>query len=298
MAQEGANMALNQFLQHHSIKGTDIYVVDDHHKALAAWALTRRTLGDAPNLITIDHHTDTHEAFLRYAHWEREKMRAVDADSLQAQLVSQVDYDCDASVEAAVSKLKHDEHICAATGSRILGNAFCIQLSDSGGYQSVEEEAASKLRAQWPPQFVAQPVRPFTYLPAADRIYVISFDCYVGCDAGTHDDSCEITRAGQIIDAKYLDDQLGRGAEISRCIGLADLEAVPYILDIDLDAFHTRRAINPEDPSTLYRLIKNALAITIATEAGCVEELWLDDADRMCCEDLLSDLFAHFDKAL
>lgn len=71
-----------------------------------------------------------------------------------------------------------------------------------------------------------------------------------------------------------------------------------YILDIDLDAFHTRRAINPEDPSTLYRLIKNALTITIATEAGCVEDLWLDDADKMSSDDLLSDLLAHIDKAL
>jgi hypothetical protein len=208
--------------------------VDDHHKALAAWALTRRTLGNAPNLITIDHHTDTHEAFFRHAYWEREKKRTADADALRAQLVSQIDYASDASVEAAVSKLKHDEHISAATGSHILDNAFCIQLSDSGGYQSVEEEAASKLRAQWPPQSVAQPVRPFTYLPAADRIYVISFDCYVGCDAGTHDDSCEIIHAGQIIDAKYLDDQLGRGAEISRCIGLTDLEAAPTVVQNSL----------------------------------------------------------------
>lgn len=290
-------MALNQLFQHHSIKGKNIYVVDNHHEALAAWALTRRKLRDAPNLITIDHHTDTQVAFLRHAYWQRERVRTVDVALLRAHLVSQIDFANDASVETAVSKLKHDEHISAATGSQILDNAFCIQLSDSGGYQSVEEEAASKLRAQWPPQSVAQSVRPLTYLPAADRIYVISFDCYVGCDAGIHDDSCEITRSGQIIDAKYLDDQLGRGAEISRCIGLANLEAAPYILDIDLDAFHTRRAINPEDPSTFYRLIKNALAITIATEAECVEELWLDDADKMSSDDLLADLLAHIDKA-
>jgi UPF0489 domain len=298
MGQKGQNMALNQFFQYHSIKGKDIYVVDDHHKALAAWALTRRTLREAPNLITIDHHTDTHEAFLRHAYWECENKRTADADSLRAQLVSQLDYASDESVEAAIDKLKHDEHISAATGSRILGNAFCIQLSDSGGYQSVEEETASKLRAQWPPQAVGKPVRPFTYLPAADGIYVISFNCYVGCKVGTHDDSCEIIHAGQIIDTEYLEDQLRRGAEISRGIGLTDLEAAPYILDIDLDAFHTRQSLTPKDPSTFYRLIRNAAAITIATEAECVEELWLDDADTMSSGDLLSDLLAHFDKAL
>ena len=45
----------------------DIYVVNDHHKALVAWVFVRRSLDTAPNLITIDHHTDTHEAFLGHA---------------------------------------------------------------------------------------------------------------------------------------------------------------------------------------------------------------------------------------
>lgn len=50
-------MPLNTFVKHLSAKGKDIYVVDDHHKALAAWVLVRRSLDFAPNLITIDHHT-------------------------------------------------------------------------------------------------------------------------------------------------------------------------------------------------------------------------------------------------
>ncbi len=45
------------------------------------------------------------------------------------------------------------------------------------------------------------------------------------------------------------------------------LGAAPYILDIDLDAFHLTQAISPRDPATFYRPIKNAVAITIATEA-------------------------------
>ena len=73
---------------------------------------------------------------------------------------------------------------------------------------------------------------------------------------------------------------------------------MPYILDIDLDAFHTRRAINPYDPSTFYRLIKNAVAITIATEVECVKEEWLDDEDQMNSDDLLQQLLVHINKAL
>lgn len=128
-----------------------------------------------------------------------------------------------------------------------------------------------------------QPCRPFTYLQAADNVYVISHDCYIGCDAGIHDESCEVMRAGQIIDSKYLDDQLQRGAEISRCIGLADLEAAPYILDIDLDVFHTRRSINPENPSTFYRMIKNAVAITVVEFHAVFRASMLRSASLTSC---------------
>lgn len=113
-----------------------------------------------------------------------------------------------------------------------------------------------------------------------------------------HNDACHARQSDEVIEARYLNDQLTRVAEISQCIGLSNLEAAPYILDVDLDAFHTRRAINPEDPSTFYRLIKNAVAITIATEAQCVDEEWLDDDDKMGAEELLAELLAHIGKAL
>lgn len=61
---------------------------------------------------------------------------------------------------------------------------------------------------------------------------------------------------------------------------------------------HTCKAIQPSDSKTFHRLIRNTVAITIATEAGCVEEEWLDDDDRMNAEELLAELLAHIDKAL
>ena len=151
----------------------------------------------------------------------------------------------------------------------------------------------------WPnPPTVPKPSRPMTYAPAANRIYALPFDCFVGCQTRPHNDACLVKQSSEIIESSYLDDQLQRGSEISRCIGLSNLEAAPYILDIDLDAFHTRKAIYPDDSTTFHRLIRNALAITIATEAGCVEEEWLDDDDRMNAEELLAELLAHIDKAL
>lgn len=293
-------MSLNTFFKHHVIKKKDIFVVDDHHKVLAAWALVRRSLDVAPNLITIDHHTDTIEAFLGHSHVEAYEGRVDDQEKFRAGLVGQVDCYSDERIAEAIENLRHDEHIDAATCSGVLGDAFCIQLSDSGASPSIEQRTFENSKSEnWPdPPTVPEPRRPMTYEPAANRIYALPFDCFIGCQAKPHNDDCLVHQASEIIETKYLNDQLMRGSEISRCFGLTNLEAAPYILDIDLDAFHTRRAINPADPSTFYRLIKNAVAITIATEAECVEAEWLDDEDQMSFDDLLQDLLGHIVKAL
>lgn len=293
-------MPLTSLFNHLSIKGKDVYFVDDHHKAFAVWALIRRQLTAAPNLITIDHHTDTYEAFLGHAHWEAYEGRVADQEAFRLSQVAEIDWRSDESVAKAVGQLKHDEHIDAATCSRTLDNAFCIQLSDSDATPSIEQLAFDQsTQDNWPnPPSAPKPERPMTYAPAANRIYALPFDCFIGCRAMPHNDDCHARHSDEIIEARYLDDQLQRGAEISKFVGLPDLEAAPYILDIDLDAFHSRRAIAPQDPSTFYRLIKNAVAITIATEAECVEDLWLDDDDQMAANELLNELLAHIDKAM
>lgn len=185
-------MALDQFFQTRSIKGKEVFIVDDHHKALAAWAPIRRRLDAAPNLITIDHHTDTHEAFLGHAHWEHYEGRVEDQEQFRLGLVAQIDWRSDASLTAAIGMLRHDEHIDAATCSGVLDNAFCIQLSDSGASPSIEELAYRKSRQDnWPnPPTVPKPNRPMTYAPAENRIYALPFDCFVGCQARPHNDDC------------------------------------------------------------------------------------------------------------
>lgn len=293
-------MTLSTQFLHHRINGKDVFVVEDHHRALAAWACVRRGAEQAPNLITIDHHTDTHEAFLGYAWMEESEGRVEDAGALRDELIKRIDWRDDQSVLDAIGKLRHDEHISAATLSGTLGHAFCIQLSDSGGTQSAEQIAYDSDRAaRWlAPSALPIPAPPMTYPASPDRIYVISHNCFVGCAAMPHNDECRILQSNEIIETAYLNDQLVRGSEISKCVGLPDLEAAPYILDIDLDAFHTRKAIAPNDPTTFYRLIKNAVAITIATEKQCVEELWLDEEPAMSSDELLSALLDHIGRAL
>jgi len=88
-----------------------------------------------------------------------------------------------------------------------------------------------------------------TYEDPENHIFVISHDCAIGCNRMPHNDDCVVEHGNMILESIYLDDQLARGAEMSRCVGIDHLEAQPYILDIDLDAFHSRRAIEPADPS-------------------------------------------------
>lgn len=291
-------MRLTDLFRHQRVCGKDVYVVDDHHQALAPWALIRRRLERAPNLITIDHHTDVHEAFLGHAHLETYESGG-DAWALARDLIKRIDWQDDESLLWAIDHLRHDEHIDAATLSGILNYAFCIQLSDSGGNPSIEEQAyAADRQARWPqPPTLPPPCRPMTYEDPDNHIFVISHDCAIGCNRMPHNDDCVIEHGNMIIESIYLDDQLARGAEMSRCVGIDHLQAQPYILDIDLDAFHSRQAIEPADPTTFYRLIRNAVAITVATEAECVEELKFDD-EPINADMLLDRLMRHIDAAV
>ncbi len=291
-------MMLSALFQHQNICGKDIYIVKAHHLALAPWALLRRKLDRAPNLITIDHHTDTHEAFLGHAHLETYESGG-DSWALAETLVKKIDFRDDPNLAWAINLLRHDEHIHAATRSVILDYAFCIQLSDGGGNQSLEQLAyAADRQARWPLLPTVQvPLRPMTYDKPDNHIFVISHDCALGCTKKPHDYECFVQHGNMIIESNYLEDQLVRGAEMSRCVGLPHLEAQPYILDIDLDAFHSRKAIEPNDSSTFYRLIKNSTMITIATEPECVDELKFD-GETIDANILLNRLMAHIEVAM
>lgn len=291
-------MPLSALCKHQDVYGKNIYIVDDHHYALAPWALLRRRLGQAPNLITIDYHTDVYEAFLGYAHLETYEDGG-DAWALAQELVKRIDWKDDQSLLWAIEHLRHDEHIDAATLSGILNYAFCIQLSDSGGNPSIEGLAYDADRqARWPqPPTLPPPCRPMTYEDPGNHIFVISHDCAIGCNRMPHNDDCVVAHGNMVIDSMYLDDQLARGAEMSRCVGIAHLEAEPYILDIDLDVFHSQQAIKPADQTTFYRLIRNAVAITVATEAECVEELKFD-GEAIDADFLLVKLIDHIKEAV
>lgn len=291
-------MHLSTLFKHQDVCGKDVYIVDDHHYALAPWALIRRHLGRSPNLITLDHHTDVHEAFLGHAHLETYE-NGGDAWALAKDLVNRIDWQDDQSLLWAVEHLRHDEHVDAATLSGILNYAFCIQLSDHGGNPSIEQqEYDADRQARWPqPPKLPPPHRPMNYEDPANHIFVISHDCAIGCSRMPHNDDCVVEHGNMVIESIYLDDQLARGAEMSRCVGIDHLESQPYILDIDLDAFHSRQAIEPADRTTFYRLIRNAVAVSVATEAECVVELKFD-GEAIDADFLLARLVEHIKAAI
>lgn len=248
------------------IGGKVVYIVADHHKALAAWAIERRKHTTAPYLLTIDHHTDTNDAFLSHVCMAAHEDNSVNKDALAAKLIAAIDWSSDESVAEAIGKLRHDEHIHAATKSGTLNSSFSIQLSNQGDY-------------------------------VKDNIYVVSHKCAIGCQKEVYDHECEAHHALEIIETPYLEDQLRRIGEITQSLGLPNIESLPYILDIDLDAFHSIKAANPDDASTFHRLIRGALAITIATESEYVEELWKDEHNPPSADQLLSAVIGHIGAA-
>lgn len=164
MSEHDPRAALESFFALKEIKGKQVFVVDDHHKALAAWVLVRRTLEKPPVLISLDHHTDTLEAFSR---------RSAGPDTMyvsdpkkRAEMLAGPRWGDDASVVEAIERLEHDEHIDAAARCDILRAAFCVNLDNRGGDpHSIEESEYQQHREDrgpLPPE-LPPPGRPFHY---------------------------------------------------------------------------------------------------------------------------------------
>lgn len=254
-----------------NIAGKDVYIVKSHHHVLQGWAEVRRTQGSAPALLTLDHHTDTQEPFLRHSYWATHdplKETIDERQAMQQTLVQAIDWTNDDAVEAAIGKLKHDEHIRAAIQAGILSRAFVVNFSSE------------------------------THADAAGHVYATCSGCDgLGCTKPIHDDDCTQVRADQALESRHLDHELSQLNAMAQASGEPGVEAEPYVLDIDLDYFNSDKAIEPDDPATFYRLVQGALAITIATEPGCVVEERLEGSN-ITAESLLARMQQHLQTAL
>jgi len=273
------------------IHGKPVYTFQSHNAALSAWADIRRRRHSQLLLLTFDYHTDVLEAFLRLTFkdlgepFEHCKLR------IQRRL-SQVDISDPESVRLAVVELRNDEHIDAAIRLGIFTLAFCFNYREST--LSIEERRYLD-GGGWHIG-LPQPKQPFTYTVPANQIFEVKETCFVGCPVTPHTDSCIRPFADQAIESTMLRRLIETANTMARAVRLEDVTAVPFVLDIDLDYFRTIASLSPADGSVFHGLIRNAVAITIATEPRFVEALRLDP--ELTSDYSLARLREHVDKAL
>jgi hypothetical protein len=253
-----------------NIAGKDVYIVESHHHVLQSWADLRRSLTAAPVLLTLDHHTDTYEPFYRHLYDATSGLtgdaKVAAMDAMLPGMIANLRYDDEASVKDAIGKLHNDEHVHTAIQAGIVSRAFVVNLSHS----TCSERGI---------------------------LYEAGSICAIGCVKPSHDDACTPVHAAQVLESVYLDHELNALNTVAAQDGVPAVEAEPYVLDIDLDYFHSEKAIDPRDPATFYRLVRNAVAVTIATEPEYVEDL-RDKDSKVTGETLLERMKQHIAAAM
>jgi len=276
----------------HKINSKDVFITEKHHHNLIPWGYGKQNYGDLI-LFTLDDHIDTHEPFLSYAYNQQENK--IDEHKVKDEL-DKINYKDILTIKNAIPKLENDEQIKTAIKTNIIEKCFIISYSNSSDSPKSFEEK-KYLDNNFIDGNINYPTRPFTYPDT--EIYIPENICSVGCKAAPHNDSCRIPHFNQCLESVFWEHKLGIMEEmnsklINRGVFLRD-----YILDIDLDYFHTRESISPSDANIFYSIINKSKFITITKEEDFIQE-WA----RVCKYDenlevdyLLEKLLKHIDYA-
>lgn len=246
------------------IKGKPIYIVENHHEVILPWVAYSSTNEIAPVLLTFDHHMDTRTAFYRHSCTINE----CDWKTVSNKLLSTVDIDNLSDITSSLEKLRNNEHIDFSLKTNILSHAVIFSLLGVGICKDYSN----------------------------DKICYVDPICISTCVKEDHNEECLLNTYNNVIER---DELLFKLKQINKFIpGFFTDNTInkKFILDIDLDCFHTKKAINPNDISILNYLINNAEIITIATEGSYVElEKKEDDINEFY---LLDKLLSHIENAL
>lgn len=279
------------------IKNKKVYVVDNHHEVLEAWAEYRRNLDSAPELITIDYHTDTHKAFICASY---DSSTDDINKSKREELISGCNFNNVNSIINSVKLLRHDEHICAACDTDIIDKAYIVahesyshneprsdeEIESDKFYEKNNMEILFGITSMLPIQ------RPYHYSEKSARIFIPSWSMLADNLNFDKDDFNDI-----VVDDRFLTEFFkviyeftGKDFRNEMCL----LEG-KYILDIDLDAFTSDKSLQIENHNIFYKLIKNAGIITIAREKDCVE---LCSRGVRSADDNYAEIIKHIEAAL
>jgi hypothetical protein len=251
-----------------------VFVVNEHNQVIEAWAVIRGRSEKSPVLISLDHHTDCHEAFLRWVYKDRNFGINPNRDMVNKAMLaecSKIDWKNPSSVRNAAERLKNDEHIDAAIKADIIDHAYIINYQDSNGSYS-QERIFWEFKNRDVPYILrnSPPVGLGSYSLPKSKMFIIPDGCLENCLKNPHDDECLRLRSDQAIESEYLGAKFEMLNAMAKGAGIDDIFTVPYILDIDLDYFHTAKSIQPVDPSVFYKMIRGAVAMTIALEPSYV----------------------------
>lgn len=267
------------------IGGKAVYIVEEHHHTLIPWGIKRCKAAQPPMLITFDYHADTRPAFLHYA-FSASGQDERKAAMLRSEMGVAVAYDNNALLAAAVKKLSNDEHIDYAIQAGIIKNAFVFSFEGNSTW-SVEEKQywddespqGVMRRTKAPP-----PLPPYTYEEPENMIFVINTG------------GSGIKQANRVIESDFLQDNFDAAAPMAASSGINDLPECPFILDIDLDYFTTKKSIQPDDAAFFYMLVRKSQFVSIAKEPDFVIRHRIeDDLDSVY---LLDKLLQHIETAM
>lgn len=217
-----------------------MYICENHHHVLLPWAQIRQSHNEL-NLLTLDHHTDIHDAFLSYLY--NHKKETLDA------LISQIDFRNEATIRCTIEKLKNDEHIQTSIECGIIKKGFVISYDGFYDQPSSNEFTNITQNTDTYIQFLMHSISlPEIQTYPDSNLYVVGTYEYLNDENGVSDD---------FLAAMLSKIQTMSGIYISR---------TNFIFDIDLDYFHSYKSLRGSDLMVFRHLLQVAAAITIATE--------------------------------
>lgn len=277
------------------INGKPVYIFEDHATAVIPWLMIKEKIGVQPHLITLDHHTDTMDAFrfyygclsLKRVNEEEIDLRINDIMIRLKKLVKNYEYD---EIEPLLNELRFDEQIDLSIKLGILNYSITLPSSQEGESPTDSDRVKKyhqDLKDFWNQRNgysrtekfnLTEPIYPYedginlikSYSMPENKIFIIDSKIKCDCLSSDEEDQCRHNYNSYVIDDRFLHNQIGLASNMTITAMGKLVTDGPYILDIDLDYFHNTKSIQPEKYECFYALIRNAVAITIARESSCV----------------------------